>query len=86
VRDRLDIEGFEKKALEFLIKTHELTGGREARVTSMDKVGAELGFIPEQTVAVANHFLDKRLIKLSGLGGEISLTAKGIAQVQAAQS
>jgi hypothetical protein len=84
--DRTDIEDFEKKMFEFLVKTYELTGGKASKATHMDKVGKELGFEPALTTAITNHLLEEGLIDLPALGGSISITDKGIARVEGAQS
>ncbi len=84
--DRTDIEDFEKRAFQFLVKCYELTGGMDSRVTHMDKVAAELGFEPPVNIAVHDHLVQEGLIRPTGLGGEISITPKGIARVEAAQS
>lgn len=84
--DRTDIEDFRKKTLQFLLKCHELSDGNESVPLDMDKVGKELGFEPALKVAVTDHLLEQGLIKLPDLGGRISITAKGIARVEAAQS
>jgi hypothetical protein len=84
--DRTDTEGFEEKAFEFLVKTYDLTGGKESEVSHMDKVGAELGFEPAVKIAVHDYLVAQGLIVSRGIGGEISITAKGIARVEAARS
>jgi len=84
--DRTDIEDLGSKAFQFLAKSYELTGGMESRVTHMDKVGAELGFEPPVNIAAHDHLVQEGLIRPAGMGGEISITPKGIARVEAAHS
>jgi predicted transcriptional regulator len=84
--DRTDIEDFSSKAFQFLVRCNELTEGNESRRVSMDKVATELGLEAALKVAVTDYLLEEGLIKLPELGGTISITAKGIARVEAVQS
>jgi len=86
MRDRTDIEDFNQRRLQFLLKCHELSGGNESVPLDMDKVGKELGFDPELNTAVTDCLLQEDLTKLLGIGSGISITARGIAQVERALS
>jgi hypothetical protein len=66
------------RALDFLRKCYELSGGSEVKVLSMDEVGEDLGLAPALKVAITEYLERHGLIRYAALGGPISITALGI--------
>jgi len=79
---RTDSDDFKKKRFQFLLKCHKLSGAHESFRLDMDEVGKELGFEPEVKNAVVDYLLQEGSIKSLGIGSVISITARGIAQVE----
>ncbi len=77
-----DIQEVKRKGFQYLHRLYEVVGGNENRVTSMERVGKDLGCSAEETERIVNYLLEEGFVFLPGLGGELAITPEGIAEVR----
>lgn len=77
-----DIQEVKRKSFQYLRRLYEVVEGNENRVTGMERVGKDLGFSAEETERIVNYLLEEGFVFLPGLGGELAITPKGIAEVR----
>lgn len=81
-----DIQAIQQKRFEYLHKLYEATGASENEVVNCFQFGNELGFSHAEVDRITDFLEGEGLISHAGLGGEISITHRGIVEVEAALS
>ena len=76
-----DIQEVKRKSFQYLRHLHEAVEGNENRVADMEQVGGDLGFSAGEAERIVNYLLGEEFVYLPGLGGEVGITASGIAEV-----
>jgi hypothetical protein len=79
-----DIQEMRKKRFVFLRKCYEVSEGSTLQIFEMWKVGEELGFDRKLTGVVTEYLDGEDLIKYTTLGGGISITHRGIVEIEQA--
>jgi len=80
------IEEKKKNRILFLKKLYEISKGSRYTIIRMDAIGKELGFEYSVTSDTAEYLEKEGLIKWQGIGGELSLTHRGIKIIEAQDS
>jgi len=79
-----DIQEMRKKRFVFLRKCYEVSEGSTLQIFEMWKVGEELGFDRKLTGVVTEYLSGEGLIKYTTMGGGISMTHRGIVEIEQA--
>jgi hypothetical protein len=81
-----DIQDIQMKRFRFLHRLYEVTEGSEQAFVNFQQLGDELGFSHAETDKIDDYLRGEGLITHVSLGGSISITHRGIIEVEAALS
>jgi hypothetical protein len=74
----------EKRAnrLKFMRSLYEATGGRSLQMVNMFDLGPQVGIVGEDLEGVTEYLVGEGLMEYAALGGEISITHRGVVEVE----
>jgi len=79
-----NIQEIRRKRFQYLQKLYEITEGSELASVNFQQVGDELGFSHTEADRIDDYLVAEGLIESAGLGGEISISHRGVIEVESA--
>jgi hypothetical protein len=77
-----NVQEIRKKRFLFLRRLYEMSEGDQDHDVSMDDVGTEFGYSPQETYRIAQYLNGEGLIEHVTLSGDIAITHYGVVQVE----
>jgi hypothetical protein len=78
------IEQIRLKRLQYINKLYEILGGSRNKGINCDELGKKLGFSGEETDDIVEYLKEEGLLEFTSLGGQITITHRGIVEVETA--
>lgn len=75
-----------KKRFQFLNALYEFAGGSRLINISYSDLGEKIGFSKEESDQISDFLSDEKLIEFVAFGGQMSITHKGILEIENARS
>lgn len=79
-----DVQEIRRKRFDYLQRLYEITDASENETVNCFEFGNQLGFLNPEIDKITDFLEGEGLIEYAGLGGEISITHKGIVEVEKA--